>query len=150
MLVWGILLMGPAVKLSVHSAKGEVSFWVFQHLEKIKEMNPDILQQVPMFNPGLFRPYTFVLTGMDEKYYTGLQVSRDPGIPLVALAALLMIMGLIMVLLIYPRQIWMRIDVKGGQTRISVAGRSHKNAAGLASELQHLLSELRRRLETSK
>ena len=142
-----LMKMGPAVKLSVHSAKGEVSFWVFQHLDKIKEMNPDVIAQVPMLNPGFFRPYTFVLTGLQEKYYTGLQVSRDPGIPLVVLAALFMTIGLIIVLLFYSRQIWMRIDVAGGRTIISIAGRSHKNAIRLSNEIQHLLLDLRGRLE---
>ena len=69
--------------------KAKTTFWVFQQIDKIQEMNPDIITQAPLFNPGLFRPYRFVLTGMEEKYYTGLQVSRDPGTPVVAAAAVL-------------------------------------------------------------
>lgn len=142
--------MGPAVKLSITSAKGDVSLWVFKQLDKIIEANPGILQQMPMLNPRLFRPYLFVLTGLEEKYFTGLQVSRDPGIPLVVLAAFLLVIGLMLVLFSYSRQIWIRIGPEGTQTKISIAGRSHKNAAGLDGEIQQLLALLIHRLEEVK
>ena len=142
-----LMNMGPAVKLSITSAKGDVSFWVFRQLDKIIEANPGITEQVPMFNPGLFRPYLFVLTGMEEKYFTGLRVTRDPGVPLVALAALLMVIGLMMVLFSYARQIWIRIDSEGEQTRISIAGRSRKNSAGLDAEIKQILDLLVQQLK---
>ena len=145
-----LMKMGPAIKVAVHSAKEEVSFWVFQQIDKIKEMNPDIISQVPMFNPGLFQPYTFALLGLEEKYYTGLQVSRDPGTPVVAAAALLFIGGLLIVLFSYARQIWIRIDREKDQVRIRVAGRSYKNQAGLQKEVRYLIAELKDNLENSK
>ena len=142
-----LMNMGPAVKLSVLKDKGETLFWVFAQIEKIREMNPHIIERIPMFNPGLFRPYIFVLTGMDEKYYTGLQVSRDPGTPVVGAAAVLMIIGLIMVLFFYARQIWIRIEREGETTKVSVAGRSHKNKPGLEREIQHFTAQLKRNPE---
>ena len=72
-----LMQMGPAIKLSVRSTRGETVFWVFRHIDKIREMNPGIIEQVPLFNPGLFSPYVFVLNGMAEKYYTGLQVNSE-------------------------------------------------------------------------
>jgi cytochrome c biogenesis protein len=145
-----LMKMGPAIKVAVRSKKEEVTFWVFQHIDKINEMNPGIMAQVPMFNPGLFRPYTFTLLGLEEKYYTGLQVSRDPGTPVLAGAALLLICGLMLVLFSYSRQVWIRIDQEKDQARISIAGRSYKNKAGLERELQHLLAELKDNLENTK
>ena len=141
--------MGPAVKVVVH-AKEDVSFWVFQQIEKIKEMNPDIINQFPALNPGLFRPYTFVLLGLEEKYYTGLQVNRDPGTPVVAVAALLLIGGLMLILFSYARVIWIRVTRKKDNVSISIAGKSYKNQAGLQKEMQYLLSELKDNLEKSK
>ena len=145
-----LMKMGPAIKIAVHSKKGEVTFWVFQDIAKINQTNPGIIQQVPMFNPGLFRPYTFELLGLEEKYYTGLQVSRDPGTPVVAAAALLLIGGLMLILFSYHRQVWIRIDQEKGGVRVHITGRSHKNKAGLDRELQYLLVELKDNLETSK
>lgn len=145
-----LMKMGPAIKVVVRSKKEEVSFWVFQQIDKIKQTNPDIIQQVAIFNPSLFRPYTFVLLGLEEKYFTGLQVSRDPGTPVVAAAALLLICGLMMVLFSYSRQIWIRIDQKKEGVRICIAGRSYRNKTGLERELQYLIAELKDNLENSK
>lgn len=145
-----LMKMGPAIKISVRSSKGEVTFWVFQQLDKIKEANPGITEQIPMFNPGLFRPYTFTLLGLEKKYYTGLQVTRDPGAPVVGAAAVLLIHGLLLMLFSYPRQVWVRIDRQQDKALISVGGRSHRNKAGLERELQHLLTEIKDKLENSK
>lgn len=137
-----LMNMGPAVKLSITGDNQEVSFWVFQKLDQIIQSNPGIIQEIPMLDPGTFRPYLFILTGMEEKYFTGLQATRDPGIPLMAAAAFLLVIGLMLVLFSADRQIWIRIDAEGKLTRISIACRSHKNAAGAGREIQQLLTLL--------
>jgi len=142
-----LMKMGPAVKLSVKSDKGETVFWIFQHIEKIKEMNPGIMQQVPLFNPGLFQPYVFSLTGLEQKYYTGLQVATDPGVFLVMAAAVLMIAGLIIAFFSSHRQVWVRIDRQGDKTRLSIAGRVYKNPAGAEREIKRLTADIRGRME---
>ena len=145
-----LMNMGPAVKLAVVTAPGETVFWVFRHIDKIKEMNPGIVQQLPMFNPGLFRPYVFVISGVQEKYYTGLQVNSDPGLPVVAAAAFLMFIGLMLVFFSSHRQVWLRVDVQGENTRISIAGRSNRNAVGLQRDIKDILARVKVRLESSR
>jgi cytochrome c biogenesis protein len=145
-----LMNMGPAVKLAVVSAQGETVFWVFRHIDKIKEANPGIVQQIPMFNPGLFRPYVFVIGGVQEKYYTGLQVNSDPGLLVVAAAAFLMFIGLMLVFFSSHRQVWLRVDVQGENTRISIAGRSNKNAVGLQRDIKDILTRIKVRLESSR
>jgi len=141
-----LMQMGPAMKLSIHSSRGETAFWVFRHIDKIREANPGLEQQVPLFNPGLFKPYVFVLNGMAEKYYTGLQVGSDPGVPLVVAAAFCMIIGLMMVFFMSHRQIWIRIEGGQGQSRITLAGRSHRDAPGLERDMKRLLEEIGKRV----
>ncbi len=141
-----LMQMGPAVKLSVQSPKGEAIFWIFRHIDKIKEMNPGIIEQVPLFNPGLFRPYVFTLKGMEEKYFTGLQVATDPGVPLVLAAAVLMIVGLMLAFFSAHRQIWINIQQQDGKTWLSIAGRGHKDPVGLEREIKHLLGEMKKRM----
>lgn len=141
-----LMQMGPAIKLAVRSPQGEIAFWVFRHIDKIREMNPGIVEQVPLFNPGLFKPYVFVLNGMAEKYYTGLQIGSDPGAPLVAVAAALMVIGLIVVFFLSHRQIWIRIVSDRGGTLVSLVGRSHKDAAGLERDMKRLLSDIGERV----
>ncbi len=145
-----MMKMGPAVKVAVRSKKEEATFWVFQHIDGIKKAIPDVFEQVPVLNPGLFRPYTFTLLGIEAKYYTGLQINRDPGTPLMAAAAVLLICGLMLVLFSYARHEWNRIDQDKGKVRISIVGRSFKNKAGLEREVRYLLAELKDNLENSK
>ena len=142
-----LMSMGPAVKVSVRSKNEEATFWVFQQIERIREMNPDAIRKVPMFNPGLFRPYTFALLGLEEKYYTGLQVNRDPGTPVVAASALLLIGGLMLILFSYARAVWIRVAPSGNRVLVTIAGRSYKNQSGLQKEMQYLLAELKDHLE---
>jgi len=145
-----LMNMGQAVKLSVASARGETVFWVFRHIEKIKEMNPGVVEQIPMFNPGLFSPYIFVINDVQKKYYTGLQVSKDQGLPVVAAAALLMFVGLMLVFFSSHRQIWLRVDAQTEGTRISIAGRSNKDAVGLQRDIKNILSRIRGKRESSR
>jgi len=145
-----LMNMGQAVKLSVTSARGETVFWVFRHIDKIKEMNPGIIEQIPMFNPGLFSPYIFVINDVQEKYYTGLQVSKDPGLPVVAAAALLMFIGLMLVFFSSHRQVWLRMDAQAEGTMISIAGRSNKDAVGLQRDIKNILTRIRAKLESSR
>jgi cytochrome c biogenesis protein len=145
-----LMNMGPAVKLAVVSAQGETVFWVFRYIDKIREMNPGIVQQIPMFNPGLFRPYVFVIGGVQEKYYTGLQVVSDPGLPAIAAAAFLMFIGLMLVFFSSHRQVWLRLDAQAEGTRISIAGRSNKDAVGLERDIKNILSRIREKLESSR
>jgi cytochrome c biogenesis protein len=142
-----LMSMGPAVKVVVRSKDEEAIFWVFQQIERIREMNPDVIRQVPMFNPGLFRPYTFALLGLEEKHYTGLQVNRDPGTPVVAASALLLIGGLMLILFSYARVVWIRVAPSENQVLIAMAGRSYKSQPGLQKEMQYLLAELKDHLE---
>ena len=145
-----LMKMGPAIKVAVDSKGIQTAFWVFQQIDKIRAANPDMIVQMPILNPGSFRPYTFVLMGMEDKYLTGLQVNRDPGAPMVAFAAVLLIGGLMLILFSYARTVFVRIEQKDGKVSLSVAGKSYKNSAGLQKEVQYLIAELQDNLEKSK
>jgi len=139
-----LMQLGPAVKLDVTSPQGlHVRFWVLQHIEEIKEMYPELLTQAPLFNPALFEPYRFSLHRIEKRYYTGLQVVRDPGVPLVALGAFLMVAGLILRYFMPYRRIWIRVEKAGRQARITFAGRCNRNQAGLDRELDLLCRQVR-------
>jgi len=139
-----LMQLGPAVKLDVTSPQGlHVRFWVLQHIEEIKEMYPELLTQSPLFNPALFEPYRFSLHRIEKRYYTGLQVVRDPGVPLVALGASLMVAGLILRYFMPYRRIWIRVEKAGRQARITFAGRCNRNQAGLDRELDLLCRQVR-------
>jgi len=134
--------IGPAVKIDIQSKKGKFQFWVFQNIEQIIEENPSLIERVPMFNPGIFHPYVFSLAMMQTKYYTGLQVTRDPGVPVVVAGSFFLFFGFMIVFFYAHRQVWIRIDRQGPNTRISIAGKTNKDPVGLNSEIAHLVEEI--------
>jgi cytochrome c biogenesis protein len=137
-----LMRMGPAVKLSVTSTRGNVQFWVFQNIERIKEANPGILEQVPLMNPSLFAPYVFSMQKKGERFYTVLQAARDPGVPLVAGGAVLLIVGLMITFFFSHRRFRIVLEEKKGKSRIGLAGSSNRDPVGLEKEMNRLLAEI--------
>ena len=142
-----LMQMGPAVKLKITSPHNDVQFWVFKQIDQIIAMSPDVFSNVPLFNPGLFKPYVFTLSRIEYQYYTGLQVVQDSGVPLVAIGGLLMIGGLLVIFFIFHRRIWFRIDEFQGRTRISIAGKSNRNPAKLKREIDLLRRLIKEKIE---
>jgi cytochrome c biogenesis protein len=134
--------MGPAVLLEITSPEGSMSLWVFKYIDTITERFPGILEKVPKFNPGLFRPYRFRLDRIETRYYTGIQVSKDPGVYTVAVGAFLVIIGFFITFFSAHRRLWIRIDGQEGKSRISVAGASTKDPVGLNREVKHLMKHI--------
>ncbi|MFW6147287.1 MAG: cytochrome c biogenesis protein ResB [Thermodesulfobacteriota bacterium] len=134
--------MGPAVLLEITSAEDSTSIWVFKYIDKITQRFPGILQKVPKFNPGLVRPYRFGLDRIESRYYTGIQVSKDPGVYTVAVGSLLVIVGFFITFFSAHRRLWIRIDEQEGQSKLSIAASSTKDPVGLNREVNHLVKHI--------
>lgn len=135
--------MGPAVKVQIAAARGNVQFWIFQNIDAIEEANPGLRKHVPMFNPGLFAPYVFSLATILPKHYTGLQVNNDPGVPIVIGGSFLLVAGFILVFFHAHRRIRIRIDREDTKTRIIVSGKTNRDTVGLDREISRLVGEIR-------
>jgi len=136
--------IGPAVLISIQPNEGkEIRFWVFKDHETIKERFPGLLNRFPKLNPSSFKPYTFFLDEFKTRYYTGLQVNKDPGVSIVWAGFFLIVAGFIVTFFVSHRRIWVRLLSNNGETGISVAGTSNKNPVGLQRELDHLANDLR-------
>ncbi len=141
--------MGPAALLAIHPEAGdETRIWVFKGWQRIEKQFPGFLHQFPKFNPSAFAPYTFYLEELETKYYTGLQVNRDPGVNIVWLGCFLMVVGFILTFFTSHRKTWVRLSAHGKGTRISVAGMSSKNPVGLERELERLVHDIRHELSS--
>jgi cytochrome c biogenesis protein len=97
-----------------------------------------------MFNPGVFAPYVFSLAMIKTKYFTGLQVARDPGVPVVIAGSLLLVLGFMTVFFYAHRQVWIRIDRQGPHTRISITGKTNKDPVGLDREIHRLMGSIKK------
>ena len=143
--------MGPAVLISIMPEEGEeTSFWLFQNHDIIKKQFPEIFEDFPKLNPSAYRPYTFYLEDIETKYYTGLQVNRDPGVPFVYIGFFMIIFGLLITFFTSHRRVWVRITGKPGKMRISVAGKANKNPVGMEKELDRLVSKLNNHLNPER
>jgi len=139
-----LMRMGPAVKMQIRAAGKEVQFWVFQNIREMEAAHPGLTKQVPMFNPGLFAPYVFSLVTIQPRLYTGLQVSRDPGVPVVIGGSFLLVAGFMIVFFYSHRRVWVSITTEGGRTKIRIAGRSNRDRVGLNREISRLVRNLRK------
>lgn len=142
-----IMDMGPAVKLRIISPKRDVQFWVFQQIDKILTVKPNLFTEAPMFNPGLFKPFVFSIDRVEQTYYTGLHLVRDPGVPLVALGGLLMIAGLIIVFFMSYQQFWVRVEKEGAKISIRIAGRGNRNDQLLQKKIDYLCKQINEELK---
>jgi cytochrome c biogenesis protein len=68
-------------------------------------------------------PVMFAFQGYDTKMFTGLQVARDPGSPLVWIGSALMVLGLIYVVYIPERRLWVRRRASGAWEVCGTSGR---------------------------
>lgn len=131
--------MGPAVLIHIQNPKGTVRLWVFKRIEQMRDRIPDLINKVPIFNPGLYTPYYFKLNKIESNYYTGLQLSHDPGVVVVAIGSLFVILGLFVTFFSSHKRLWVRVDEHDGKSRISVGARSNKDPVGLKRQVEYLL-----------
>lgn len=121
-----IMQLGPAVKLRIETDKGKVEFWVFQHIKEIAEVNPGLFSAVPVFNPGLFQPLVFSLQRVENQFFTGLQIVRDPGVPFVLTGGIMLLIGIIVIFFISHQRVWVSVEQEPDGVKIRVAGRSNR------------------------
>jgi len=142
-----IMNLGPAVMISVKPANQDetVDFWVFKNQEALRRI-PGPMRQSPKFNPAAFEPYAFFLDGIETRYYTGLQVNKDLGVPIVWVGCFLMVAGLFFTFFTSHRRIWIRVLRTATGSRIEAAGMASKNPVGLERDLDRLMEEIRKKI----
>ena len=67
----------------------------------------------------------------EERYYTGLQVTSDPGVPMVYAGFLLMIIGCIVTFFMSHQRLCIDVVVRGARATVTVSGTSNKNRVGM-------------------
>jgi cytochrome c biogenesis protein len=94
-------------------------------------------------------PYGLRLLRVDERYYTGLQVKRDPGVPLVWLGCLLLVLGSLSAFSLAHQRLWLAIRPTADGCEVQIAGSSHRNQSSVAGCFDRLCQELAVELEVT-
>ncbi len=78
--------------------------------------------------------------------YTGLSVSKDPGVWFIYIACIIMAIGLYVAFFISHRKIWVHIAHEGpgdkGPLRISIGGNTNRNRLNFEKEIDHIASKV--------
>ncbi|MFO7709335.1 MAG: cytochrome c biogenesis protein ResB [Desulfobacterales bacterium] len=78
-----------------------------------------------------------------ERFYTGLQVNRDPGVWVVYAGFILMLLGCYVTFFMSHQQVCVEAARRGAKTRVRVAGTSNKNKPALARRMKELSRALK-------
>ena len=98
-----------------------------------------LLRNYPNFD--LQRGGDLVMTydGSEEKYYTGLQVAKDPGVWVVWTGCALMVLGIIIAFFLSHKRVWIRT----ANGRVIIGGTANKNQAAFQLVFDTLTDKLK-------
>ncbi len=94
--------------------------------------------------------FIIAVSGLDHHYYTGLQVTRDPGVWIVYSGFIVMILGIFITFFMSHQRILVEIRPEGKGSRVTVAGIADKNRLGMESRVKRLADRLRELGEAQK
>jgi cytochrome c biogenesis protein len=95
----------------------------------------------------------FVLEDVQQRNYTGLQVTKDPGVWIVWLGCGMMIFGLFVAFFMSHRRLWVRLchdPERVDRYLLSVAGSANKNKPGFEKEFEQFTSFLDQQVKGKK
>ncbi len=88
--------------------------------------------------------FAFVVKEFEQKYYTGLQVTKDPGIWYVYSGFILMIIGCWITFFMSHRSYFVEIKKnKTNNSEISISGTTNRNSQGMKLEIQKIVTKLK-------
>ena len=80
----------------------------------------------------------------EVRYYTGLQVTKDPGVWVVYSGFILMILGCFVTFFMSHQQVLVTVTPKGDKNRLEIAGVATKNKLGIEKKVEQLAGRLKK------
>ena len=101
-----------------------------------------LLKDFPQMDQQRGDEFVLTIEGITEKEYTGLSVTKDPGVWVVWIGCGLMILGLIVSFFFSHQRVWVRIP-KSPEGEIVLAGSASKNRIGFEKAFGQFVDEVR-------
>ncbi len=127
-------LENPAVFVEIYDAQGRriMRTWAFSRPEM------QAFWETTMARVGGEMPYRIKLVGMTAPEFTGLQITKDPGRPIVYFGFLFVIVGMLVHIYFKHRQVWVHIS----ESEIVIAGAVRNSLRSFAQEFRRLVDEI--------
>jgi len=89
-------------------------------------------------------PWAFVpvLTDYEQKYYTGLQIAKDPGMDVVWFGSGFLVFGLCIMFYVAHRKVWIKVTDHGEGVALEVSGLSNRNPVAFEQEFDDLEKQI--------
>lgn len=117
------------------SQGNQMSYTVYKAGQQIKQGNADYGKPVTVENAN------FQFDSMDA--YTGLQVVKDPGKPIVFVGSILLVLGILISFLLINRKIWVIVSESNGFAYINIGGLTQKNKPAFEKQFKLISEELK-------
>lgn len=101
---------------------------VLVHVEKDGQApsEPAVLQPA-MPGPTAIGEYLVRVDGVATSMYTGLQVAKDPGVPVIWAGCILITLGTLVAFFGSHRRVWARVSAEANGARVTFAGNASRN-----------------------
>ena len=101
-----------------------------------------LLKNFPQLDQQRGDEFLLTFEGFTEREYTGLQVTKDPGVWIVWMGSGLMILGLIISFFFSHQRVWAKLP-KSSEGEIILAGSTNKNKVGFEKAFGQWVEEVR-------
>jgi len=104
-----------------------------------------IFLKFPDFHGAKDAEYRFTFLDFSGKEFTGLQLTKDPGVWVVWVGCILLTLGCYFVFFTSHRRLWVKVEEKKGEYLITIAGTSNKNLESFSQvfeQIQHECKQL--------
>ncbi len=110
--------------------KPQVQFW--------------LLKAFPEFDRQRGDTRYLSFAGLNEIFYTGLQVARDPGVNIVWVGCALMVVGIIIAFFLSHQRLWIRLARAGdGRVEVVLAGSTNKNRLAFEKKFEKIQGDMK-------
>lgn len=86
----------------------------------------------------------FSVADIKQRYYTGLQVTKDPGVWLVYLGFMMMMIGCYVTFFMSHQQLCIEVVEEAKNSRVLVSGTANKNKMGMENKVRNIAEKLKK------